>query len=375
MMYLTRWFSSYRLPRNINTQLRIGWVAALVVTVFMGLDMASRHTERYKDVTEEVYENAQDEITISFMEADFAKKAILKNSRVFGLERVKNGYVHYDDHVLIKRADNGKLRVETIKSAQGRNLAQAERGALAIDGKHRFEKNNTLLLTRKFLAKKYQSQNLAYVVYIPEGTKVKFGKRLARRIDLRSEFQEGCLCDESKYTWEMTDKGLYSQEWYAANKAPKRITFPSEHKSFNIDARMNIEVVYGEKPSMIYYGRQSDLDKMDIVHTKGVTTLIRDDRYSRAPKLVLTLPSLDVLDVKNAQSLTIKGFEQDAMTINYEGRKDVDVYVDVKNLTCNLKGSHEFNLIGSGEVLNILAPSARINADRYKAESRNITRR
>ena len=105
--------------------------------------------------------------------------------------------------------------------------------------------------------------------------------------------------------------------------------------------------------------------------TDGTTSLIVGGWLSNRVTLEIKTPKLSSLNTKGLSILKIEGFKQKDMELNFNGdryKNEVKVYVDVENLICNVGGSNDITLLGSGDnlVVNILDGS-RITAEHYKA--------
>jgi hypothetical protein len=247
--------------------------------------------------------------------------------------------------------------------------------ASEIDVEHEL-KDNVLKLPKTFRIKrgsKFRAQYVQFIIHLPEGKKVTFDKSIANIIWDHGYFRDGIRPKNlENYEWTMTDEGLASVGWDKQYKAERYIDAKSV-ENLNIEGRIATTISYGEKTEILLKGPKTEIDKFEIVETDGATSLIVDGWLSNRVTLDIKTPKLNSLHAKSIRSLKIEGFKQQDMELNLSGKrylKEIKVYVDVENLTCNVGGSNNLMLLGSGKnlLVNILDGSS-VTAENFKAEN------
>lgn len=369
MMWLTKWFSDYRLPNRIKKPLRIGWVFSLILCAFMVFDIQSDHSESTTTKSEETFAISDNIIEIgSYSDS---KLKVSKMSTFFETQYSKKGLVNRNVEVRFVKAQGPDVTVEKVIRAAGSSEAEAYERAQKIESDYKLE-SNTLSFPEYFIVKRHQKvreQRVEYIVHIPEGKKVNIGPDV--QIDGRTGFEEPCYCHKSDYQWTMGKNGLYSVDWLAKYRAEKTISLPLASR-INLEGRYKVELIKGAERKAVIKGRKAYLEMIEFIATENTVSFKSDEHMHYTPTLEITVPAFDVVNAKNVEGLTIKGFSQPEMEMIYHSSGKLKAYVDVENLKCELVGRSSAELIGSGKSLEVNLHNAYLDAQKYITESTKI---
>gem|GEM_PF-4230801 len=292
MMWLTKWFSDYRLPNRIKKPLRIGWVFSLILCAFMVFDIQSDHSESTTTKSEETFAISDNIIEIgSYSDS---KLKVSKMSTFFETQYSKKGLVNRNVEVRFVKAQGPDVTVEKVIRAAGSSEAEA------------YERN-----------------------------------------------------------------GLYSVDWLAKYRAEKTISLPLASR-INLEGRYKVELIKGAERKAVIKGRKAYLEMIEFIATENTVSFKSDEHMHYTPTLEITVPAFDVVNAKNVEGLTIKGFSQPEMEMIYHSSGKLKAYVDVENLKCELVGRSSAELIGSGKSLEVNLHNAYLDAQKYITESTKI---
>ena len=241
-------------------------------------------------------------------------------------------------------------------------------------------KDNVLRLPKDFRIKrgrKFRGQHVEYIIHVPEGKNVEFDPSIADIIWHHGYFRDGIRPKNlEKYVWTMTDEGLASVGWDKEYRAERFIDSESL-ENLNIDGRITTTISYGEKQEILLKGPRKEIEEIEHVVTDGTMSLITGEWISNRVTLEIKTPKLSSLQAKGLRSLKIEGFKQKEMELNFSTNRyttEVKIYVDVENLTCNVGGSNEVSLLGSGKELTVnVLDGSRIIAEHYKVDKATVT--
>jgi len=373
MLLITRWFSTYRIPINWRTNLRLAWVVSFLVALLTGFNTAMSFNHE-ADLSNRVeYNNSSKALKIT--ELPTVQDKPIGNIRLNNLSFTKGGLIDENVHFDVVKGSASDIIVETKLHSHGKSFAHAKSLASAIEVEHQL-KDNVLKLPKSFNIKrgsKFRAQQVQYVIHVPEGKTIQFDKSIANKIWDHGYFRDGIRPKNlENYDWTMTDQGLASVGWDKEYRAERYIDAKSL-ENLNIDGRIATTILYGEKTEILLKGPKTEIDKIEKVETDGATSLIVDGWLSNRVTLDIKTPLLSSLQAKGVRSLKIEGFKQKDMELNFSGERyltEIKAYVDIENLTCNIGGSNDINLVGSGKnlLINILDGSS-VTAEHYKAEN------
>ena len=380
MLWITKWFSTYRIPKKWRTNMRLGWVASFALTIAAGVMTGLSYVHSAEINQTASYRMDTDVINIA--ELEISKKVTMGFLQLPGLSyHTEGGIVFGDVEYEIVKSTNDEVVVTTIIKSQGRSYEDAQSLAEKVNVTHIVE-GDKISLHRNFKINKgdkYRAQSVHYTIHIPEGKTIKFDES-SLHLDHRGFNGEYGPRNFEDFSWTMTADGLVSNDWENKYRATRKINTETL-ANLNIDGAMETTITYGKKLEVLLKGNKADIDKVEEIVTADATSLKyeRSGWDRRVIRLEIVTPNLETLHAKNLSSLKIEGFKQDVMEINYSGKHgrssfELDAYLDVQNLTCNIGGYNQINLIGSGEklIMNIL-DGATVNAEQYKTKSVKVT--
>lgn len=378
MLMITRWFSSYRIPEKWRTNLRLGWVASFIlsaVMVFMTV-MSFNHEAEFTQVDR--HQLGQDVITIGHL--DQPKNSTAGFMNMGGVKYGDGALIHNEVHFDITKADGEEVVIETEVRSRGRSYDQARQLAESISADYLI-KGSEILIPNTFRIEsgnKFRAQRIHYTIKIPVGKTVAFSEEVGDQMGHGGFTDSGHRRENySDYHWTMTPDGLESTQWQDDYNASKILDIDNL-ANLNINGEVHATITYGPTNKVELTGMKADIDKVESIISGETTNIILKNWTRRSVELSITTPRLDVLSTNKLLSLKIEGYKQDAMEINYGGRSnrsgEVQAYVDVKELICNISGSNEVDLIGTGDMLNInILEGALVKAAQYKAKSVKVS--
>jgi len=364
MLRLTRWFSSYKLPRKAKAGLRIAWAVSIVICGLAAVDMASDQRHRGEVSQTESYAIEDDVVHVDLLRDKYANTTGVM--RFFDLSFGKSGIINDNIHIELTKSIDDLVRVTTISKARGSNVAAATDRALAIKADHSVSDNQLLLPNYFDVAKsdKFRNQQVRYIISIPQGKTIDFVDDLyVRHSDV---FEENCHCDRSAYSWTMGENGLYSEEWIAKYRARKTIPL-GKISTLNMEGPFAVEIRQGRVNEAVLTGRKSDVDAIEYVQTKGTGTFLAEGHRYQNLKLAITVADVTSINAAKVRGMLITDLAQDELELTYHSDYDLKMYGDVKQLECELSGDGQATFIGSGSDLSINLKYAKVDAQKYKA--------
>jgi len=375
MLLITRWFSTYRIPAKWRANLRLAWVASFVITLLTGFGTAMSFNHEADSSSLVEYVNSSDDLNIKKMATEHHKPLGIISSPFPNLMFTRGGLINDDVHFDVVKSKTDKIVIETNLHSHGKSFADAQNLVKKIDVTHNLE-DNILKIPKSFRiprGSKFRAQHVQYIIHIPEGKNITFDRSIADMIWDHGYFRDGIRPKNlEKYTWTMTDKGLASVGWDEEYRAERFIDSESL-ENLNIDGRIATTIEYGEKTEILLKGPKTEIEKIEKVETDGTTNLIVGGWLSNRVTLEIKTPKLKSLQGKGLRSLKIEGFKQKDMELNFSGERyqtEIKAYIDIENLTCNIGGSNDIILVGSGKnlLVNVIR-GTKVTAEHYKAEN------
>lgn len=378
MLWITKWFSTYRIPKTWRTSLRLGWVASFAITLAAGVltGLSFTHSAEVDQLAS--YDIDSDVINIS--ELKRSEKATKGFFQFPGAAyHTKDGVVFDEVYYKIVKSEGNDVVIKTSVKSQGKSYDDAQSLAQNVDVEHLVD-GNTVQLKKNFEIEKgdkFRAQNVHYTIHIPEGKTIKLDESISSHLDHRGFNGEYGPSNFQEFSWTMTSDGLVSEEWKNKYRAVRKIDSEAL-ANLNIDGEMHTTIKYGPKTEIKLSGTKSDLELVEEIVTEDATNIILDTWTQKGIELEVTTPNLETLNAKNLSSLIIEGFSQDKMEVNYSGRlhsnRNIRAYMDVKDLTLTVDGSNDVELIGSGENLTIhILDRSRVIAEHYKAKTVKVS--
>ena len=377
MLLITRWFSSYRIPEKWRTNLRLTWIISFVLAVLTVLGTVSSFNQEADVSAIEKYGNNDEVLLITKKPTKYHKPLGFIGAALPSLTYTRGGLIDENVHFDVIKSKGDEIVVETNLHAHGRSFSEAQSLVKNINATHELV-DNVLKIPKDFRINKgdkFRSQRVQFVIHIPEGKNVKFDKSVADIIWDHGYFRDRIRPKNlEKYVWTMTDKGLASVGWDKEYRA-ERFIDANSLENLNISGKIATTIQFGDKTEILVTGPKTEIEKIEKVETDGATSLIVGGWLSDRVTLQIKTPILNSLQAKDLKSLKIEGFKQKEMELNFSGKRqwtEINAYIDIENLVCNVGGSNVITLLGSGQdlMVNILDGS-RIVAEQYKAK--NVT--
>lgn len=378
MLLITKWFSNYRVPQKWASNMWVGWVGSFVITA-CAMIMTGMSFNHESEISERASFNIDSDI-ITVKEYTSPKNERIGIMNFDGLRQTKGGLLSNNVYFNIEKSSEDEVVIKTNVSSHGMTNEDAQNLAASIDANYIVEGSEISLPSNFKISKgnKFRGQNVHYTIYIPTGKTIKFDESLDRRYWSNSFFKSGITPSHFiDYEWEMTEEGLVSEEWNKQYQAVRQLDVKNL-ANLNIDGDMETYITYGSKSEIILEGNKKDLDRVEEIITADATSLKFSARRHSNVVLRVTTPRLKTLSTNNIRLLKMEGFKQEGMEVNFSGKRhrasNITGYLDVENLTFNVGGYTDLNLIGSGENLTInVLGDAKIVAENYKAKNVEVT--
>jgi len=378
MLLITRWFSSYRIPKKWRINLGLGWVGAFIVAVTVGImtGMSFNHDAEVTNTAS--YDIDSDIVNIKKLKTPETKTNGFIN--FFGLKYASDGLVNDEVEIEVLPAIGTEVIINTHVHSKGASYSKAQNLANRVNATHEIDGNSISVPGEFKLGKgdKFRGQEIYYTIHVPVGKTISFDKSISHRLNRSSKFKRGGLPRHFEdYEWTMTDEGLVSKDWQKQYTA-ERIIDVKNLDNLNLDGRMRTIIKYGKTPELKLLGRKADIDKVEEIITEDATNIVLGTWTQADVQLHITTSSLKTLNAKNLGSLMIEGFNQDKMEVNYSGKlhsnRYITAYMDIKDLTFTIDGYNNLDLTGSGEKLNIhVLGQSKITAEQYKAKQVKVS--
>lgn len=145
-----------------------------------------------------------------------------------------------------------------------------------------------------------------------------------------------------------------------------------------VEGVSTVDVVQGDTASVIVDASPEVLSRIMTTEVDGTLTIMERHGTSRCmffctyerPVIRVTVPSLAAFSAEGNLRVTMKGFDQDAMTISSDGVSRITADLEIDQLKVFGHGVTRFILTGTGEALTAeLEGVSRIDAEAYDAKT------
>ena len=158
-------------------------------------------------------------------------------------------------------------------------------------------------------------------------------------------------------------------------------------KEFNIQGFSAIElgsifkatIRQSDEFRVVVSGRQEDIDdieidkdadKLSIYFEDGLLKNWKHSSLRREVELLITMPSLNDLEMHGAAEAYIINFEENEMKIELDGAAQVDLESDIEDLIVDLDGASSLKIFGQGRYMNAeLSDGATLEAFDFELEN------
>ncbi len=384
LLLFARRFTRFRLNPEWNRNLWMIWGISAVIFIASAISTASQFQTDASTTT--IVEHKINDKTIRISSFSNNKGNSILN--LDGLKLSRRSLI--SDNISVRVAKSNSDLIEIRQNIRSQGLHHEDALAKANQVKHKIKVNGNEILIPEFYelksGSKFRGQRIEYEILIPEGKEVEFDKSV-RHLYTRITKDENYDSPHRIYgnQWTMKESGFVAQKWLDINSFEKQFDF-KDFNRLNIEGDFKTTITYGDKYSVRVVGNKENSESLDIVQNSQTLSITGSVDYSNALKLFVTLPKLESIHLIETNAIRIEGFNQEKLELVKNGRFDVKTYVDVKELTLDLKGTGLVTLIGNGEHLNLrmndyskldaerfLAKTATLKGHRYKRSYINVT--
>ncbi|MFZ4542618.1 MAG: GIN domain-containing protein [Saprospiraceae bacterium] len=286
-------------------------------------------------------------------------------------------------HMSIEKAEGNEFRLVKEVRANGSSIEDAEESASQLAYSPILE-GNTLTCNESIDISgiKFRAQHVNLTLYVPENKYVKIEEYANDNfISFSNEEDNDCDSDDDgKEIWQMQSNGSMvcpeAKKQNSAIKTYSNINF----NTLKVRGLVDVEIVKGSNFEVKVEGKDKLLSKIDIIQsdkTLNIRSNIDDDKWnwdSRRSnvKLIITMPTLDLVDIEGRTKVEITGFSQSEMKINLFGELKADIVVNVDNLSLDIEKA-KVELQGKGQKLNArVEESGELKARQYTVKDADI---
>lgn len=209
ILWVTRYFRSYDIHRNIKWGLFTTWVFSLVFVIMMGISIADEHKSYGQISSIETYHFSEDVL-------DIKMKALVDDEDLFTLQLGDVAYRNPDfilngPQISILKSDNDQLRIEKIFHARGQNQKKVASNTSHIHHSIRLDQEVLMIDDHISISKydKFRNQHLDIHIYIPEGQKFQLDRSAAHRTHSVHNIDADHSTDQlDGKIWIMTAEGI-----------------------------------------------------------------------------------------------------------------------------------------------------------------------
>lgn len=276
-----------------------------------------------------------------------------------------------DDYVRprinIKGYDGTEIKLVQRFEAQGINKKVAIENAQLVDYKVG-QQDSILVFDSNITFKKdapFRAQRLTMDIYIPYNTNFVVEEDMWRMIDNNYRDYDGYRDSNFNQTWKMTEHGF---ECLTCSN-------PTENKSLSLrdqyglrdfdrvdlSGLFDIQIERSDDFAIEFEGNEKQKKRYNI-YKNGETLIVDfdDDRESfwdsklfdiDKVKIKISMPSIEKLKVRGAGNLSINGFDETDLELDFQGAILGEGNFSAENLTIDLKGVSNLEIKGNGNFM------------------------
>lgn len=348
---------------------------------FMGSHLGHQFSEE-TSIKTEIFRGV---IPSDTLDIEIIKNQSEKFSVNFGDVLVNDKKITYNGiDFRVKRSETNEFRLEKVATSHGVTVQEAEQLAAAISYNPTID-GNTLTMN-KFLditGQKFRGQNIDVTLYIPEGKYIRYGKNAHNWIAFEYDEEYDCQDGENIQVWKMESNGEMSCPYAKKQNAAEKILTNKDFKSLKVRGILDVEVKKGAIYSVRLEGKErlfKDVEVLQSDATLNVRSTIdesdwegsRRGRNRGTVRLIVTMPSLDLLDIEDCKSVDISGFTEKEMRMNFYGEMEVDIIADIEELNLNIEKA-EVKLQGKGNNMTLtMDKNAELSAKQYTIKTAKV---
>ncbi|MFT5166084.1 MAG: phage shock protein PspC (stress-responsive transcriptional regulator) [Saprospiraceae bacterium] len=221
---------------------------------------------------------------------------------------------------------------------------------------------------------KWRNQFVTLTLKVPEGKFIYLQDDLWSighdiEIDRKQEYPRF----EENQTWRMDENGLVNLEFLRKSLRSEEFKF-KDFESLQIEGQIKVTIEKGAVHKITLSGKPHFLDKIEFVQLDKTLTITSENDYVTSPiRMTITLPQLNLLDLKNTDDVKVQGFTQKTMRVKHDGDDELGILAQIDSLYLRQTGNSEVTLKGTGVFLEaVLDKSTKLDANRYSLKNAKI---
>lgn len=277
-------------------------------------------------------------------------------------------------YVQLEPSEDENIHVISEFKARGNNKKAALANAEKIMGEVKFEKDGTLTVPSTIQlpkSSKFRGQSARYTIQLPVGMNVEYDRGISSTLyrtkwtNLNRKPRKGY-----KYGWTMNDDGLSSIAYQDVHNHKKQIPVGDIEKLF-VEGDFTVEIAKSEDSHITLEGYKHYVDEITVETMDDIVTLTNPS-YDNV-KLIVNVRQLDQLHLDKIRKVRFNGFIQDKLAIFNKGRGDITGTLQVDDLSLDLEGRQDIDFIGKGKNLLLsLKGNPILKLDKYLVNNANI---
>jgi phage shock protein PspC (stress-responsive transcriptional regulator) len=271
-----------------------------------------------------------------------------------------------------EKSKTGRFELLQKNRARGGTLSEAQ--TLAQDVEFPYElKGNHLVLPANFIIPKgvkWRNQEVELTLRVPvdKWVKVPDNDFNLRNIETDSRY-EFPWWDHS-YAWKMTADGMVAPDY---SKSKQRDYNFTDFSKVSLKGKVKLNLLQGDHYEIRFHEGLEHEDEVEIDQQGTWLNIATDADYGDAIVIDVLMPDLVEVDLEWTGDVYIRDFKLDKLRIVNHGDAQVKAFVEVGELTVDLKANNELDVRGSGTTLiAILDEEARLNAEHYEVKVADI---
>lgn len=352
------------------------WLINGISFGFMGTHLGAEFSEE---------STVKSEIFNTILPNDTLNIDVIKNKNTnfginFGNIKINDNNISYDGiDFRVKKSEGNEFRAEKILHSQGRTVEEAEQLISQINYTPTFDgKTFTLNKFIDLTGQKFRGQNVEVILYVPAGKYIRYGKNCHNFIAFDYDDDYDCEDDEDIQVWQMEENGEMSCPMAKKQNSAEKTFTNTNFNSLKIRGEIEVEIKKGTAYSVKLEGKDKLFKDVEVIQNESTLNIRSSiDAYwgdRRKPmRLVITTPSLELVDCENTQNVSISGFNEKEMRMNFYGDMEVDVVADIDNLTLDIEQA-EVKLQGKGTMLNVtVEENGQLKAKQFTVKTAKVT--
>lgn len=350
--------------------------------LFNGISFGFMGTHLGAEFSEE--STMKSEIFNATLPSDTLNIEVVKNRNTnfginFGNVKINDKNISYEGiDFRVRKSEDNEFRAEKVIRSHGRTIEEAEQLSAQINYNPSFDgKTFTLNKFLDLTGQKFRGQNVDIILYVPAGKYIRYGRNCHNFIAFDYDDHYDCEDEDNIQVWQMGDNGEMSCPMAKKQNSAEKILSNSNFKSLKVRGEIEVEIKKGAVYSVKLEGKEKLFKDVEIIQndaTLNVRSSLNEywgDR--RKPmKLVIVAPTLELIDIEDTRNVSINGFTEKEMRMNFYGEMEVDIVADIENLTIDIEQA-EVKIQGKGNELNAtIEKNGELRAKQYTVKTAKV---